>query len=106
MTEIYGMSSEAEMNGEMNEMQNKIHTVLADFLSEIMARSILNLSIKTSNVTLTKYKPEDGRRLFRELEKGVRIYIKNDTDKDTCVDRLSELLLNSVAAPELAIGAD
>ena len=76
----------------MNPMRDQIIDVLQRFLSELMSRSILNLSLKMANVDIEHMRPGDEHRLYRELERGVRIYLPNPIAKQRCTDLLQKAL--------------
>ncbi|MCP4197607.1 MAG: anti-sigma regulatory factor [Proteobacteria bacterium] len=58
-----------------------------------MSKSLMSLSMTTANVNASVMEPGDELRLFRELEKGIRICLQNPADQNECIHTLSKILV-------------
>lgn len=70
----------------------QVQEVLRDYLSDILARSILSLSLNKTKVDLKRQRPGDGARLLEELGLGVRTYVGEAQKYEECVRRLAAVL--------------
>lgn len=77
----------------MTSVEKKLLTTLKTFLNEIVAKSLMSLSMTTANVNLSALEPGDELRLFRELEKGIRICLQNPASQNECIRSLSKTLV-------------
>jgi serine/threonine-protein kinase RsbT len=76
----------------MDRTEDKVLTTLKAFLNEIVAKSLVSLSITTANVDMDAMESGDHHRLFRELKKSVRICLQNPTAQNECIHSLSKIL--------------
>ncbi len=83
----------------MSSVEQRIFDILRKYLSLIMAKSILSLSMSKSGIDIASLDSGDDRRLMRELEKGIRLYVTDPVDRRDCLARLSELLAVHADAP-------
>jgi serine/threonine-protein kinase RsbT len=65
----------------------------------MVANSLMSLSITTANVNLRSLEPGDELRLFRELEKAIRICLQNPAAQNECIHSLSKILVPKNNAP-------
>ena len=63
----------------MSDTRQQILEILSGHMSAIMARSVLSLSLSWSKVDPNMLRPGDDKRLLTELEKGIRLYVPDDT---------------------------
>jgi serine/threonine-protein kinase RsbT len=76
----------------MSRTEETILNTLKTFLNEIAAKSLVSLSLTTANVDADAMVPGDDLRLFRELEKGVRICLQDPVAQNACIRSLSKIL--------------
>ena len=76
----------------MNRIEQNVLDTLKAFLNEIVAKSLMSLSRTTANVDMGAMESGDNLRLFRELEKGVRICLQDPTAQNECICSLSKIL--------------
>lgn len=81
----------------MNALEHKLLEILSDHVSAIMAKSILSLSVSWSRVDLENLPPPMAERLLKELEKGVKLYIREPAPRGECARRLRDALLGPPA---------
>ncbi len=86
----------------MTPLSTRIQGVLREYLSDIMARSILSLSLTKSKVDLKNRKPKDGERLLFELSSGVKTYVIDPEQQRECIRKLAEALGTSAERPAAA----
>jgi serine/threonine-protein kinase RsbT len=72
--------------------------VLKAIMSPILAKSILSLSESWAGVDMDRLRPGDIRRLMEELEKGINLYVPDPETQRLCLDRLREIMTESVQA--------
>lgn len=83
----------------MSPIEEKVLDVLRDNVSPILAKSILTLSVSWARVDPARLRPGDERRLLAELEKGIRLYIREPNKRNECVARLKGLFGEQAVAP-------
>lgn len=83
----------------MTPLSTKIQGVLREYLSDILARSILSLSLTKSKIDLKNRKPGDGQRLLLELGNGVRTYVVDPARQHECIAKLGEIVGASAPPP-------
>ncbi len=76
----------------MSDTRQQILEILGGHMSAILARSVLSLSISWSKVDPNRLRPGDDNRLLAELEKGCRLYVRDDTLRQTCMEQMQTLL--------------
>jgi len=87
----------------MNDTRQQILEILNGHMSAIMARSVLSLSLSWSKVDPNMLRPGDDKRLLAELEKGIRLYVPDDTLRQKCLQQMQSLLtLNGQTRPPSA----
>lgn len=73
-------------------IQEEILRVLTTYLSPIVAKSILSVSVSRARVDPERPRPGDHLKLASELKKGVQAFTDDAEQQRECVARLSELL--------------
>jgi len=91
----------------MEQLEQEIVDVLAEFMTPITARSVLDLSLRWSRVDVTSLGPDERERLLYEIKKGVRLYVAAAGDQDRCIKTLTKHLASggngtAPVAPERA----
>jgi len=82
----------------MSSLEAKLTQILQGYVSKILAKSILTLSVSWAQVKLDNMGPEDRERLLRQITKGLKVYQKDPEKHRLCVDEVSTLL--SGTAPD------
>jgi serine/threonine-protein kinase RsbT len=73
-------------------MEEEILKILRAYLSPILAKSVLSLSVSLARVRLSQLRAGDDRKLVDEMTKGLKVYVRDAKERNECVARLSELL--------------
>ena len=76
----------------MIDIEEKVVEALSPFLGAITVKSIWKRSLLWSNVDLARTKPGDEIRLVREIEKGIRVFLRDPDLQRKCVIRLERTL--------------
>jgi serine/threonine-protein kinase RsbT len=84
----------------MTEIEDRIVEVLSPYLSAITVKSIWKRSLVWSNVDVNNLRHGDEVRLIREMEKGIRVYLRDPAVQKDCTDRLGCVLQSSLSTPE------
>jgi serine/threonine-protein kinase RsbT len=86
-----------------------LERALGGFVGEILARSMVALSLSWSHVDLDDLGPGDDKRLSAALLKGIRVYVNDVAQQRACVREVEFILLcaardhlRSAACEELA----
>jgi serine/threonine-protein kinase RsbT len=79
-------------------MKAQLLQVLRDYMSGILAGSVINLAVKWSGVDLESLEDDDGKRLLEELEKGVRLYVTAGGERAECLRRLEQQVVGGDGA--------
>ncbi len=94
----------------MNDTRQQILEILSGSMSDILARSVLSLSISWSKVDPNNLRHGDDKRLLVELEKGIRLYVRDDALQRTCMEQMQSLLTinghtrpSPVAEPQIRV---
>jgi serine/threonine-protein kinase RsbT len=61
-------------------------------LSPVVAKAILDMSILRAEVSLDQMEPGDGEKLLRQIEYGMRSFVRDPVHAKQCMQRLAGLL--------------
>ncbi len=76
----------------MIDIEEKVVEALSPFLSAITVKTIWKRSLVWSNIDLSRIKRGDDIRLVREMEKGIRVYLRDPSLQRECASRLERTL--------------
>jgi serine/threonine-protein kinase RsbT len=75
--------------------EQELFGVLGEYVGGIMARAILSAAALRSQVDLGQPLARGDQRLLRELDRDVRVFIRDADSKRACVERLRRLFDDS-----------
>ncbi len=75
----------------MNSLENRTLEILHRYMSPILARSILSLSVSWAGVEISKLMAGDVARFMEELTKGIILYVPEGRPQQECLENLSEI---------------
>jgi serine/threonine-protein kinase RsbT len=84
--------------------EEAIRSILGKFLSPITARSVWVLSVSRARIDPSAMRTGDDRRLFKELEKGIRLYVGDETKLRKCLGMLEQSCAVEASAPSFGEG--
>lgn len=76
-------------------LEDKIVEALSPYLGAITVKSIWKRSLVWSNVDVSNFRHGDNVRLIREMEKGIRVYLRDPLLQRECVSCLENTLNSS-----------
>jgi len=74
------------------EMEEGLLEILRTYLSPILARSVLSLSLSLARVKLHRLRAGEDGKLVDELTKGLKVYLPDAKERAHCVARIRRLL--------------
>jgi serine/threonine-protein kinase RsbT len=85
-------------------LKQAVVDILEDYLSSIIARTILNLAIKRCG-EITQLTKENHKLLMKEIEDGVHLYTAEEASRDQCMNRIRTLLSACVTGEDVGDAA-
>lgn len=72
-------------------MTERIETVLAQFLSPAVRKSVIDCGARQAKVDPMSMREADLRRLLVEVKRGVKLFVRDAAQLDRCIAELSQL---------------
>ena len=85
-------------------VESQIRDILGQYVSPVLSKSILTLSKSWARVTPDSMRPGDDAKLLRQLNKGLKVYVKDPALHKECTKKLEDLLDGSGAAEPTPTG--
>ncbi|WP_437282513.1 anti-sigma regulatory factor [Sorangium sp. So ce375] len=82
---------------------DQIETVLAQFLSPAVRKSVIDCGIRQAKVDPLVAREGDLRRLLVEVKRGVKLFVRDQAQLDRCISELGELDHAAPAPREITI---
>ena len=75
----------------MDSIETRLLEILHAYMSPILARSIISLSVNWAGVELKNILSGDVDRFLEELTKGIKLYVPEGPHQEQCLEKISEL---------------
>lgn len=76
----------------MNTLEERLLAILGEYVSAIVARSVLNLSQERSHADLNRLESPAREKFLVELKKGISVFIKEPEARTRCTIALEQAL--------------